>query len=118
MTGRLGSNAGCILKVNGSAFPAVLIALECLQKIQLRGEPKFNEKSKQAASWVRNCSHGHMEFTGQSKRHTFAANVRTGNKLHWEGERGKRNGRKEAWLQVEIPQPPREKGGELRLVLV
>lgn len=50
-----------------------------------------------------------MEFTGQSKRHTFAANVRAGNKLNWEGEGGKRNGRKETWLQVEIPQPPRER---------
>lgn len=47
----------------------------CCLKIQLRREPKFNEKSTRAASWVRNRSHGHREFTGQSKRHRFAANV-------------------------------------------
>lgn len=41
-------------------------------------------------------------------RDTSAANVRTGNKLNWE-EGGKRNGRKEAWFQVEIPQPLRER---------
>jgi len=47
----------------------------CCLKIQLRQEPKFNEKHTWAASWVRNCSHGHREFTGQSKRHTVAANI-------------------------------------------
>lgn len=39
----------------------------CL-KIQLRREPGFNEKSRWVASWVRDRSHGHPEFTGQSKR--------------------------------------------------
>lgn len=89
----------------------------CCLKIQLRREPKFNEKSTRAASWVRNCSHGHTEFTGQSKRHAFAANV-------WEQETswtGKKRGEKEMVgkrlafrLRYHNLQ---EKGGELSLVL-
>lgn len=72
-----------------------LCSPECCLKIQLRRELKFNEKSIGAASWVRNCSHGHRVYRTKQGTCICYKCLRTGNELNKE-----RGVRRKKWQPV------------------